>query len=112
MPQVKHLALLRFKPGTPPATIDQIYRSLANLCQTVPGLLDFCGGPYSSPEGLNQGFTHGFVMTFADEKSRDAYLPHPDHVAVAELAIPHLEGGLAGVAAFDFLVPDPANHSK
>lgn len=104
MPQVKHTVLLKLKPETPPAKISEIFQALDGLREKIPGLLDFSGGPYSSPEGLNKGFTHGFVMTFADEKSRDAYLPHPDHEVVKAMIVPWLVGGLDGVVAFDWLV--------
>ena len=39
-----------------------------------------------SPEGLNDGFTHCFFVTFADKAGLDAYLPHAEHQAfVAKL---------------------------
>jgi hypothetical protein len=103
MPQVKHVALIRFKPNTPASVIEKVFSDLASLRGKIPGLRDFSGGPYSSPEGLNKGFTHGFVMTFADEASRDAYLPHPDHEKVKAEIIPLLDGGLSGVIVFDWL---------
>ena len=43
----------------------------------------------SSPEGLDQGYTHGFVMTFADATARDSYLKHPDHEKFKAAALPH-----------------------
>ena len=103
MPQIKHAVLMKFKAGTPESTIQGIMSALAGLKSKIPGLLDFSSGPYSSSEGLNQGFTHGFIMTFADAASRDGYLPHPEHDKVKALIVPHLEGGLAGVIAFDWL---------
>lgn len=103
MPRVKHVVLLRFKPSTPAPRIKAIFAVLEGLRSIVPGLLDFSGGPYSSREGLHKGFTHGFVMTFADEASRDAYLPHPDHEAVKQIILPELDGGVNGVVAFDWL---------
>lgn len=103
MPKVKHCVLLRFKPSVTPAIADGLFADLAALKAKIPGLLDFTGGPYSSPEGLHKGFTHGFVMTFADEASRDAYLPHPDHEVVKDKILPNLDGGLDGVVAFDYL---------
>ena len=103
MARVKHVVLLRFKPETSEETVASIFRSLDGLRNKIPGLLDFSGGPYSSPEGLNRGFTHGFVMTFADESSRDQYLPHPDHEVVKQQIVPWLDGGLDGVIAFDWL---------
>lgn len=104
MAHVMHVVLFRFKSETSQAKIDEIFSTLASLQEKIPGLLNFSGGPYSSPEGLNQNFTHGFVMTFADEESRDGYLPHPEHDAVKRLIVPELEGGLSGVVAFDWLV--------
>ena len=103
MPQVKHVVLLRFRSEVPQETKDEIFAALAGLQDKIPGLLDFSGGPYSSPEGLNKGFTHGFVMTFANEASRDVYLPHPEHEKVKAIVFPALDGGLDGVVAFDWL---------
>jgi len=76
--------------------------ALAALREKIPGLLDFSGGPYASPEGINQGFTHGFVMTFADTASRNAYLSHPEHEKVKQFVLPDIDGGLSGVIAFDW----------
>jgi hypothetical protein len=66
----------------------------------VPGLLEFLHGPYDSAEGLNDGFTHGFIMTFDSPASRDAYLPHPVHEDVKEIVVPLL----ARLVVFDFNV--------
>ena len=87
MPHVKHVVLLRFKRDMPADTLTQLFKSLDDLRQKIPSLLDVSAGTNSSPEGLAKGFTHGFVMTFADEASRDAYLPHPDHEAVKQQLI-------------------------
>jgi hypothetical protein len=58
-------------------------------------------GEYNSTEGLNEDFTHGFVMTFDTLESRDAYLPHPVHETVKEFVVPKLER----VIVFDINVP-------
>ena len=105
MPRVKHVVLVRLKRDTPPDQIRALFQTLAGLRDKIPGLLDFSGGSYSSPEGLGKGYTHGFAMTFADEASRDAYLPHPDHERAKALIIPLLDGGLDGVVAFDWVEP-------
>ena len=98
MPQMKHIVLLKFKADTTPAQVEGFFRDLANLKGEIAGILDFMGGPYSSHEGLNQGYTHGFVMTFDSAASRDAYLPHPAHEKVKGTIIPHV----AAIVAFDF----------
>jgi hypothetical protein len=96
--RVHHLVVLQFKPGTTDATIAALYAALARLKQTIAGLETFHGGPYASPEGLNQGFTHGFAMTFTDAAARNAYLVHPDHERVKEQFLPVV----AYIVAFDF----------
>ena len=99
---IHHLVLLRFRRDVPPTAIADVFGALDGLRHTIPGLLTFAGGPYSSPEGMQRGYTHGFAMTFRDAKARDVYLPHPEHEKVKERILPLLEGGLDGVVAFDF----------
>jgi hypothetical protein len=108
MAQVKHVVVLKLKRTTSEQKVREIFAALDGLRGRIPGLLDFSGGPYTSEEGLHQGFTHGFVMTFADVQSRDAYLPHPEHEKVKQMIIPELDGGLDGVIAFDWLHPTAA----
>ena len=104
MPQVKHAVLLRFKSEVTSQQAQQLLAEVGGLKDKIPGIVDFSGGAYSSPEGMNKGFTHGFVMTFADEASRDAYLPHPEHEVVKDKILAALDGGLDGVVAVDWLV--------
>ena len=106
MPQVKHIALMRFKPQTPREVIGDVFAALEDLTAKIPGLLDFTSGAYSSPEGLNKGFTHAFIMTFEDAAARDAYLPHPEHEKVKEQILSLLDGGIDAVAVFDFEICD------
>ena len=40
--------------------------------------------PWLGQEGKTHGFTHCFCLTFDTEADRDAYLPHPAHVAYGE----------------------------
>jgi len=97
---IRHIVLFQWKLGTTEAKIAESFRELAALKGVIPGLQRFEAGPYSSPEGLNRGYTHGFIMTFADAASRDAYLPHPEHERVKAIIGPNLET----VVAFDFEV--------
>lgn len=103
MGTVQHMVLLRFKPEATDELIANLFAQLFELREKIPGILHFSGGPYSSPEGLNQEFTHGFLVTFVDEAARDAYLPHPEHERVKEAVIPWVEG----VVAFDFVEAGP-----
>lgn len=98
MAKVQHIALIKFKPGTSQPKIAELLAALRGLQTLIPGLERFSGGPYSSPEGMNQGFTHGFVMLFTDAAARDRYLPHPEHERVKDMVLPYVEN----VVVFDF----------
>ena len=100
---VQHIVLFKFRAGTVESKIRELFAELEQLKEKIPGILYFAGGPYSSPEGLNHGYTHGFIMTFDSPEARDRYLPHPEHERVKGLILPHLED----VIAFDFEVAEP-----
>ena len=82
MKKVQHMVLVKFKEGTPAARVADLFAALGRLKQSVGGIVHYGGGPYSSPEGLQGGFTHGFLMTFADAAARNRYLDHPEHEQV------------------------------
>jgi hypothetical protein len=101
MPQVKHYGCFQFKAHITPEQIGECFASMSGMVGRIPGLLDFNHGPYDSGEGLNDGFTHGFIMTFASPQARDEYLPHPIHEEVKAIVVPCLER----VVVFDFNMP-------
>ena len=97
MTQIYHVVLVKFKPQKD-FRWAALCAALNDLRCLLPGFLTCTGGPYSSPEGLNQGYSHGLVMTFVDAAARNEYLTHPDHEKVKQAFLPDLEG----VVAFDF----------
>jgi hypothetical protein len=94
----RHFGVFQFKTNITQEQIDESFVALVDLKNKIPGLLSVEHGPYKSDEGLNDGFTHGFIMTFDSPESRDAYLPHPDHLKVVDLVQPRLER----LVVFDF----------
>lgn len=99
---IYHLVLLKIRKDAPQKQVDAVFAEIGGLRNKLPGILSYAWGPYSSPEGFNKGYTHGFCMTFADAKSRDAYLPHPEHEQVKAKLVALLDGGLDGAVAVDF----------
>ncbi len=97
---VRHFGVFKFKPTISEEQIKECFQSMKAMVEKIPGLLAMEYGPYNSKEGLNEDFTHGFIMTFDSPESRDAYLPHPIHEEVKELVVPRLER----VVVFDFIV--------
>ena len=92
--------MFQFKEGISDAQIDNCFAEMKAMVGKIPGLLDMEHGPYDSSEGMNDGFTHGFIMTFDGPESREAYLPHPVHEEVKAIVVPKLER----VVVFDFNV--------
>ncbi len=100
---IVHLVLLKVRKDVAAARVEQVFFAIGALKGEIPGILSYSWGPYSSPEGMNRGFTHGFSMTFSDAKSRDAYLPHPKHEQVKAQVLEILDGGVEGALAFDYV---------
>jgi hypothetical protein len=95
---VQHIALFRFKPGASADFVQRTSDDLRHLAQVIPGITSFSIGTNNSPEGLADGLTHGFVMTFKDAAARDSYLPHPEHEKFKALVLPYIEK----VVVFDY----------
>ncbi|TCU19130.1 Dabb family protein [Rhizobium sullae] len=99
---ILHCVFLRLKAAMTGEEKQALFESVVALKQVIPGILDIKHGPNVSPEGLHGGFVDGFVVTFESAGARDAYLVHPEHVAVGERIISSTDGGLAGLLVFDF----------
>jgi hypothetical protein len=97
---VRHYGVFKFNADVTDAQIDECFAAMKGMVGKIPGLQDMEHGPYQSDEGLNEGFTHGFIMTFDSPESRDAYLAHPIHEGVKAIVVPCLEK----VIVFDFVV--------
>jgi hypothetical protein len=92
--KLRHVALFQFKQGTAPEKVHEIDEAFAQLPSKIPTVVDFEWGTNNSPEGLADGFTHCFLVTFQDEAGRAVYLPHPAHKEFVGLLMPHLEKAL------------------
>ncbi|HPH47347.1 MAG TPA: Dabb family protein [Chryseolinea sp.] len=83
--EVKHIVIFKYKEKTTPAQIEEVTQAFKALKGKIPGIVSFEYGVNNSPENLNKGFTHAYLLTFKDVASRDAYLPHPEHNKFGEL---------------------------
>jgi hypothetical protein len=89
--KLRHVVLLKFKDGVSADDIKKVENAFRELPKKIPEIAGFEWGTNNSPEKLDQGFTHCFLLTFNDAKGRDAYLPHPAHKAFGEVLRPHLD---------------------
>lgn len=80
----RHIVIFKYKRTATKNQIEQVTDAFRDLKDRIPGIASFEHGVNNSPEGKDLGFTHVHVLTLADERSRDAYLPHPLHLQFIE----------------------------
>lgn len=88
---LRHNVFFSFKETSSPEDVQSVIDAFRNLQNEIEGIENFEYGVNTSPEGLNQGLTHAFVLTFHSDAARDAYLPHPAHAAFGAILGPHLD---------------------
>jgi hypothetical protein len=88
---LRHVVLFKFKPEATKEQIQEIVSGFQALPKKVEGIAAFEWGTDVSQEGLADGFTHCFVVTFKDAKSRDAYLPDQAHKDFVAILLPRLD---------------------
>jgi hypothetical protein len=86
-----HVVSLKFKDSATPVQIKEVEAAFKALKNKISGIKSLKSGTNVSPEKMNKGFTHCFVLTFKSDKDRDAYLVHPDHQAFGKSLGPVLE---------------------
>jgi hypothetical protein len=91
---LRHIVLFAFKPDATAAEVKAVEEGFAGLPARIPEIIGFEWGHDVSVESKAAGFTHCFIVTFADEAARDAYLPHPAHQEFVALVSQHREKGL------------------
>ena len=88
---LRHVVSFKYKEGTSQEQIDGVEKAFAALKETIKEIKAFEKGTNNSPEGLNKGFKHCYLLTFHSEKDRGVYLKHPDHVKFGKMLGPVLE---------------------
>ena len=88
---LRHVVMFKFKETSTEADVARIVKAFGALPERIKEIKGFEWGTDNSPEGLQQGLTHCFFVTFDSEADRDAYLPHPAHKEFVDLVGPHVE---------------------
>jgi len=89
--KIQHVVCFKFKEEATKAQIKEVEQAFAALKDKIKEIDRLEWGTNNSPEGLNKGFTHCFIVTFPNEKAREVYLPHPEHKAFVAILKPILE---------------------
>jgi hypothetical protein len=97
---LKHVVFFKWHETVTDEKIEELVGIFAALPSKIDVIQDLEYGSDVSVEGLQKGFTHCFILTFASEKERDIYLPHPEHQALGKALGPYLND----VMVIDFVV--------
>lgn len=89
-----HLVLIQFQSSMSSSDFQLITDSAYSL-QQIRGVKELNFGKNTSPEGLNNGYTHSLTMKFSSAHDRDSiYLPHEIHQKFVKLFLPFTESVL------------------
>jgi Stress responsive A/B Barrel Domain len=102
---LRHIVLFGFADHVDARAKSEVAARFAALRHAVPGVEALEWGVNLSPEGLSHGHSHAFLLTFASDAARDAYLIHPQHVAFSDWVKPML----ASVTVVDYWIVRAAN---
>ena len=100
MSSYRHIVILQFKADAPAAKVQGIVDAFKALPGKLQAIQAFECGINVSPEGLDQGFTHIFTLTFASKEALEKqYLHEPAHQAFVAM----LGGLLEKVLVVDYV---------
>ena len=100
--KLQHVVAFKFKDTASKDDVKKVEEAFRALKTKIPQVQKLAWGLNNSPEGLNKGCTHGWILTFNSEEDRNAYLVHPDHKEFGTLVKPLI----ADVFVLDFWAKD------
>ena len=88
----RHVVIFKFKETSSKASVDSVINAFVALKDQIPVVKQFEWGVNVSPEHFDQGFTHCFVLSFANTEDRDKiYQVHPAHKNFQKILGPHMD---------------------
>ena len=91
---LRHLVLFSFCPDLTSEAVAEAVERFSDLAASIEEVRCYEWGNEVSPEGLAQGYTHCFLLSFDDAAGRDRYLVHPLHLAFVDSIRPLLTQAL------------------
>ncbi|KAF2441661.1 dabb-domain-containing protein [Karstenula rhodostoma CBS 690.94] len=94
-----HIVLFKFKDGVASADLKDITLQMLSLQKScihpttgAPYITSITGGKNNSPENLQEGLSHAFILQFSSNEDRDYYANQdPVHDAFKKAAGPSIE---------------------
>lgn len=101
---IRHIVLTKFRPDVTEEKVADIYDGLARLSKDLPGASGFTGGRSQSPEQIERGYMHGFVIDFDDWAALGTYQNNETHKKLGAQLVENAIGGLEGILVLDLEV--------
>ncbi|MEO9650086.1 MAG: Dabb family protein [Roseobacter sp.] len=101
---IRHIVLIKFKPTLNDVEISTLFDELYEIKKKLPGVLGITSGKSESPEMMERGYMHGFVVDFVDWDGLQAYQEHPDHKALGAKLVSNAVAGIDDILVFDLPV--------
>ena len=101
---IRHIVLVKFQPDLAEERIAELFEELHAIGAKLPGVLAITSGRSESPEKIERGYMHGFVVDFEDWDALENYQTHPDHKALGAKLVANAIGGLDGILVLDIPV--------
>lgn len=98
---IRHIVLTKFKPDVSEETIKGIYNGLAAVTETLEGAANFTGGRSQSPEQIERGYMHGFVIDFDSWEALQSYTDNENHRSLGGQLVANAVGGIDGILVLD-----------
>ena len=89
---LRHAVFFSFKEESTEEEVQGVVDAFQSLPAKIDAIQNFAWGINNSPEGLDDGFTHCFFLTFKDQAGLQQYIPHPAHSGeFADALRPHMK---------------------
>ena len=87
----RHVVMFQFKEDVSKVKVAEVEKAFMALQGKIDTIVDIEFGTNVSPEDLNEGLTHCFLVTFKNKAGLEIYLPHAAHKKFVDLVKPQLE---------------------
>jgi hypothetical protein len=87
----RHVVMFQFNEEVSKTQVTEVEDAFMALSGKIDTIVDIEFGTNVSPEKLNDGLTHCFLVTFKNKAGLEVYLPHAAHQKFVDLVKPRLE---------------------
>ena len=98
---LEHCVFFRRADGVNDAQVADVMAMLAEISDRIDGASDVPSSKNVSPECLHKDYLDGFIIRFANEAVRDAYLVDEEHRQAGGRLVSLCREGRDGLVVFD-----------